>query len=91
MALILPIPGKYGTDAAFDVHPAICTGGAGFGGDVIECLFFVQQVLGQCFEHIGAVMDGHLPQRRAALVTSMVHACQRNRVPGCLHDQSIHR
>ena len=63
---------KYGADTAFNIHPAIAAGGAGFGGDRVEIFLFIHQEDGQRLEHVGSLMDGHLPQCRAAFIAPVI-------------------
>ena len=58
--------------ATVDVDLAVCAGRARLRGQRIQCLFVLHQVLGECFEHLGALVEGVAPQ---------VHAPDVARVP----------
>ncbi len=63
--------GQQGPDAALDVDPAVGAGGARRRRKRIEFLLAIEQRLAERLQHRGALMEGHAPQRRSALVAAI--------------------
>ncbi|EEF25155.1 conserved hypothetical protein [Ricinus communis] len=63
--------GQQGSDATFDIDPAIGARGAGRRRERVEFFLSLEQRLAERLQHRGALMEGHASQRRATLVAAM--------------------
>ena len=58
--------GEDRADAAVDVDRRVALGGAGAGGERVELVLALGEVLGQRLEQAGALVEGQRPERRTA-------------------------
>ena len=66
--------GEQRGDAAFDIDPAVAARRTGLIGNLIQRLFMRQQVFGHRFQHLGALLECHVRQRRAAVAAGIAQA-----------------
>ena len=63
--------------AAFDIDPAVGFRGARIVGEFVELILARHDRFAQRFQHLGALMEGHRAQRRAADIARVCqNACE---------------
>ena len=74
--------GEQRGDATLDINPAVAARRAGLIGNLIQRLFVRQQVFRHRFQHLCALLERHVRQRRAAVAARIAQARRQRQAVG---------